>query len=158
MCLSKRTLISGQTASTPSQRSHAGFRGRENHPGGRAKAQRATFSTRPKHDRSRGLLHSAPGPEPRSVRRDQVQSQPGCATPRGRTCPCCFDMDALAPVFCDQRIDAEFIRTRMQTNLVGPKVRGHRGMFCHLDIQRVHIADVIHAFFEATDEARRQAM
>src|SRR5215211_7325126 len=60
-----------------------------------------------------------------------------------------LDMDSLAPVFPDQRINTEFIRAGMQTEFIRSEVGCHGGMLSKLSIQLIQISNIVHTFFEA---------
>ena len=45
----------------------------------------------------------------------------------------------------------------MQTQLVAAEMPHHRRVLGQTAIQRGEIADIVHTFFEASDEARREA-
>ena len=73
------------------------------------------------------------------------------------TGPGSFQVHQAARAACGGRIDAEFIRTRVQTDLVWTQLFGNDGVTGNIRVKRGHISDVIDSLFKFTHKTRRQA-
>ena len=67
-----------------------------------------------------------------------------------------FQMDQVARMAGKDRIHTEFVRAGVDAELVWPQETGNCGMFGHLRIKGIQIADIVHPLFETAHVAWRQ--
>src|SRR5690606_19737582 len=73
-------------------------------------------------------------------------------------CPGGFQVDVLAGVLVDDRVDAEFVRAGVDAQFVRPQFAGDFRVGGEVLLEYSQVTDVIHAFLKTADKSRGQAL